>query len=198
MRKTLPPAKSHANREFCFRETETYQCLCLDCCCRSRKPILDYSVVELFVSSLVPILGNLDSEDFGPSTNKPWKDLWGPLVAGVPPDVTLLVQPCAVLGSGGRLVPPEQCAVWLDIAALLSLSWSDWSDQARAWSLTYLRNRVSTLCYAKGNVPRGFQMSMSVHMHASTTSTSSFPFAGPVSLDNFLDENVLHLEVSGL
>eukprot|EP00117_Sycon_ciliatum_P038056 scpid2635/ scgid28349/ Protein unc-80; Uncoordinated protein 80 len=160
----------------------------------SRKPILDYSVVELFVSSLVPILGNLDSEDFGPSTNKPWKDLWGPLVAGVPPDVTLLVQPCAVLGSGGRLVPPEQCAVWLDIAALLSLSWSDWSDQARAWSLTYLRNRVSTLCYAKGNVPRGFQMSMSVHMHASTTSTSSFPFAGPVSLDNFLDENVLHLE----
>lgn len=163
-------------------------------CCRSRKPTLDYSAVELFIDSMIPVALNLSESDFESSDTTAWHMLWEPLICGTPPPVGLLIQPCTLFGKRGQPLPSD-CAIWLDIAALHSLSWSHWTDQAQVWSLLYLRNRVKVLL---GNT--SFPLALSRSTLRSTLSTEtlggSFPFAGPVHLDDYLDQHMLNFEVS--
>ena len=152
--------------------------------------------MELFVSSLIPVVLNLTEEDFEGQNRSAWTNLWAPLVNSSLPNVALLVQPCLQMPKKHRPPTPDECAVWLDIAALHSLSWSYWSDFARVWSLMYLKTRLATLSKVKP-IPVIFSSSTSTILSADEgNSSGSFPFAGPIRLEKYLDEQTLNFEVS--
>lgn len=148
---------------------------------------MDYSLVELLVTRLVPVLSNICQSDCLGHLGEGWHCLWEPLQQFRPPSVPIATQPCSSCGPGNS----NSKATFMDVAVVRTLSLANWDEDCQVWSLSYISRRLLAQYSSFGQLaepdrPLGVKIAIQAKQNPSNH-LGSAALDGTVDLSDYVD-----------